>query len=99
MTPVLKKKIHWLPVRHCIVYKILSLVYKAINEAVPCYISDKLNYRTSKRTLMSPFQYLLATPKARLKTYGERTFAVAASGLWNSIPLVMAIGSSSSNNS
>ena len=53
MTPVLKKKFHWLPVRHCIVYKILSLVYKAINEALPCYISDKLNYRTSKRTLTS----------------------------------------------
>ena len=54
MTPVLKKKFHWLPVRHCIVYKILSLVYKAINEAVPCYVSDKLNYRIFKRTLTSP---------------------------------------------
>ena len=82
-----KKKLHWLPFRHCIVYKILPLVYKAINGAVPCCISDLLNYRTSERTLRSSFQHLLATPKARLKTCGERTFAVAGPGLWKSIPL------------
>ena len=94
MTPILKKKLHWLPVRHCIVYKILSLVYKAINGAVPCCISDLLNYRTSRRTLRSSFQHLLATPKARLKTCGERTFAVAGPGLWNSIPLELTSSSS-----
>ena len=78
---------HWLPVRPCVVYKILSLIYKAINGAVPCYICDLLNYCTSKGTLRSSSQYPLATPKARLKTCGERTFPVAAPGLWNSIPL------------
>ena len=80
MTPILKE-IHWLPVRHCIVYKILSLIYKAINGAVPGYICDLLNYCTSKGTLRSSSQYPLATPKARLKTCGERTFPVAAPGL------------------
>ena len=85
MTPILKE-IHWLPVRHCIVYKILSLIYKAINGAVPGYICDLLNYCTSKGTLRSSSQYPLAT-KARLKTCGERTFPVAAPGLRNSIPL------------
>ena len=89
-----KKKLHWLPVRHCIVYKILPLVYKAINGAVPCCISDLLNYRTSERTLRSSFQHLLATPKARLKTCGERTFPVAGPGLWNSIPLELRSSSS-----
>ena len=86
MTPILKE-IHWLPVRHCIVYIILSLIYKAINGAVPGYICDLLNCCTSKGTLRSSVQYPLATPKARLKTCGERTFPVAAPGLWNSIPL------------
>ena len=42
----------------------------------------------------SSFQHLLATPKARLKTCGERTFAVAGPGLWNSIPLELRSGSS-----
>ena len=95
MTPILKKrKLLWLPVHHCIIYKILLLVYKAINGAVPCCISDLLNYRTSERTLRSSFQHLLATPKARLKTCGERTFPVAGPGLWNSIPLELRSSSS-----
>ena len=95
MTPIPKKKeLHWLPVCHCIVYKILPLVYKAINGAVPGCISDLLNYRTSERTLRSSFQHLLATPKARLKTCGERTFPVAGPGLWNSIPLELRSSSS-----
>ena len=37
--------------------------------------------------LRSSSQYPLPTPKARLKTYGERTFPVAAPGLCNLIPL------------
>ena len=61
---------------------------------MPCCISDLLNYRTSERTLRSSFQHLLATPKARLKTCGERTFPVAGPGLWNSIPLELRSSSS-----
>ena len=78
---------HWLPVRPCVVYKIISLIYKAINGAVPCYICDLLNYCTSRGTLRSSSQYPMAAPKARLKPCGERTFPLAAPGLWNSIPL------------
>ena len=85
--PLSYKKLHWLPVRHCMVYKILSLLYKAINGTVPRYICDLFDYRNSKGTLRSSSQYPLATPKARLKTCEEITFAVAAPGLWNSIPL------------
>ena len=95
--PLSYKKLHWLPVRHCMVYEILSLLYKAINGTVPCHICDLFDYRNSKGTLRSSSQYPLATPKARLKTCGERTFAVAAPGQWNSIPL--GIRSSSSINS
>ena len=91
--PLSYKKLHWLPVRHFMVYEILSLLYKAINGTVPCHICDLFDYRNSKGTLRSSSQY----PKARLKTCGERTFAVAAPGPWNSIPL--GIRSSSSINS
>ena len=48
----------------------------------------------SERTLRSSFQHLLATPKARLKTCGERTVAVAGPGPWNSIPLELRSSSS-----
>ena len=58
----------------------------------PIHLSDCV-YDTSKGTLRSSSQYPLATPKARLKTCGERKFVVAAP----QIPL--GIRSSSSINS
>ena len=78
ITPVLKQ-LHWLPVRYRIVFKILLLVYKALNGTAPSYISELLKYHTSERKLRSSSQHLLATPKARL---------------WNSIPLELRSSSS-----
>ena len=46
-----------------------------------------LSYRTCSRTLRSTDQKLLAVPKSRLKTYGDRAFSVAAPKLWNELPL------------
>ena len=43
--------------------------------------------RTCSRTLRSTDQKLLAVPKSRLKTYGDRAFSVAAPKLWNELPL------------
>ena len=45
----------------------------------PDYISDCRQYKTQLwRTLQSSSQRLLATPTARLKTYRDRAFGVAA---------------------
>ena len=93
ITPVLKQP-HWLPVRYRIVFIILLPVYKALNGTAPSHISELLKYYTSERKLRSSSQHLLATPKARLKTHGERAFAVAAPRLWNSIPLELRSSSS-----
>ena len=46
ITSVLKQ-LHWLPVRYRIVFKILTLVYKALNGTAPSYISELLTYHTS----------------------------------------------------
>ena len=53
----------------------------------PLYITESLSYRTCSRTLCSTDQKLLAVPKSRLKTYGDRAFSVAAPKLWNELPL------------
>ena len=66
---------------------LLLLVYKALHGAAPSYIKYLISYHTSQRLLRSSSQHLLATPKANLKTYGARAFAVAAPRLWNTIPL------------
>ena len=54
----------------------------------PLYITELLSYGTCSRTLCSTVQkLLLAVPKSRLKTYGNRAFSVAAPKLWNELPL------------
>ena len=86
ITPVLIQ-LHWLPVHFRILFKVLLLVYKALNGMAPLYITELLSYRTCSRTLRSTDQKHLVVPKSRLKTYGDRTFSVAAPKLWNELPL------------
>ena len=57
ITPVLRK-LHWLPVRYRIIFKILLLVYKGVNGLAPVYISEILHYRASSRLLRSSSQTL-----------------------------------------
>ena len=86
ITPVLIQ-LHWLPLYFRILFKVLLLVYKALNGMAPLYITELLSYRTCSRTLRSTDQKLLAVPKSRLKTYGDRAFSVAAPKLWNELQL------------
>ena len=83
ITPVLIQ-LHWLPVHFRILFKVLLLVYKALNGMAPLYITELLSHRTCSRSLRST---ALAVPKSRLKTYGDRAFSVAAPKLWNELPL------------
>ena len=84
ITPVLRR-LHWLPVRQRITYKILLLTYKALNGMAPKYIADLLQPYTPTRQLRSSSKNLLVTPKFDLKFYGDRSFQVAAPRLWNSL--------------
>ena len=52
ITPVLRR-LHWLPVRQLITYKILLLTYKALNGMAPRYIADLLQPYTPMRQLRS----------------------------------------------
>ena len=84
ITPVLRR-LHWLPVRQRITYKIPLLTYKALNSMAPKYMADLLQPYTPKRQVRSSSKNLLVTPKSNLKFYGDRSFQVAAPRLWNSL--------------
>ena len=86
ITPILIK-LHWLPVKFRITFKILLIVYKALNGLAPAYISNLLSKQNYSRSLRSSTKELLVVPKSRLKTYGDRSFSVAAPKLWNNLPL------------
>ena len=76
-------KLHWLPVYYRVLFKVLLLVFKALNGLASHYVSDLLNKRVSVRSLRSNSQELLNIPRSRTKAYGDRAFSVAGSRLWN----------------
>ena len=77
ITPVLCR-LHWLPVRYRVTFKILLLVYKALHTKAPAYITRPLKAKpVGQYSLRSDAQDLLVVPKTTWKTFGDRAFAKA----------------------
>ena len=86
ITPALKK-LHWLPVKYRIIFKILLLVYKGLHGLAPTYIAELLHQRNyGSRVLRSSSQMLLMVPRTFRKNYGDRAFSIAGPKLWNDLP-------------
>lgn len=85
ITPVLVD-LHWLPVTFRLQYKVLLYTYKSIQGTLPSYICELVEKRQPGRQLRSASKQLLAVPKVRTITYGDRSFRVAAAKLWNKLP-------------
>ena len=85
VTPLLKR-LHWLPVKYRIHYKLCLLTFKCLHGKAPAYLSGLLCPYVPSRTLRSGGQGLLKVKTARLKTVGDRAFQVAAPKLWNKLP-------------
>jgi len=75
------QQLHWLPVKARIDFKILTLHHIA-----PNYLSELIVPYKPTRSLRSAGQNLLVIPKSNTKTYGDRSFEIYGSKLWNSIP-------------
>ena len=88
ITPVLYR-LHWLPIRYRINFKILLITYKAINGLAPEYISELIKFKVASRyNLRSSSERLLEQPRIKTPvTLGDRSFEVAAPTLWNSLPV------------
>ena len=86
ITPVLKD-LHWLPVEQRIQFKVLLMCFKSLRGLAPPYLSELITPYIPSRALRSADNYLLDIPPSRLKTFGDRSFAVAGPKLWNALPL------------
>ena len=62
ITPLLRE-LHWLPVEQRIVFKILLLTFKSLNDLGPSYIRDMLQTYKPSRNLRSSTMNLLVTPR------------------------------------
>lgn len=80
------QELHWLPISFRIDFKILLLTYKCLNNTAPRYLSDLLQRRTSDQITHSTSLDLLAITKSTRKSFGDRSFSVAAPRLWNNLP-------------
>ncbi len=85
ITPILAS-LHWLPVSFRIQFKIVLIVFKALNGQAPSYISDLISFKSTSKPLRSANKVILCVPRSRLKFKGDRAFAVAAPRLWNQLP-------------
>ena len=79
ITPIMFK-LHWLPLHSRIIFKLLLIVYEALNGKAPSYISSILRHRTCSRSLRSSGQELLTMPLVKLKTYGDRALLRQGNG-------------------
>ena len=76
---------HWLPIKFRIQFKVLLLVYKALNGLAPKYIKDLRVLYKHRLHLQSEAKGLLDEPRTRLK-FGYRAFSISAPRLWNALP-------------
>ena len=86
ITPILVK-LHWLPVRHRINFKILLITFKDIHGLAPKYLSELLTRKNKcNYNLRSTSETLLQQPGIKtLRTLGDGSFTVAAPALWNNL--------------
>ena len=87
VTPTLVK-LHWLPVRFRVIFKIAMLAHKCIYDNAPEYLRGLVKVkRTSRYNLRSDGGMLLEDYSARSKkTLGDRAFKTAAPKIWNILP-------------
>ncbi len=85
ISPVLST-LHWLPIKHCIDFKILLMTYKALNGLAPQCLSELLSHYIPPHPLRSQNSGRLIIPRISKSTAGGRSFSYLAPKLWNNLP-------------
>ncbi len=85
ISPVLST-LHWLPIKHCIHFKILLITYKALIGLAPQYLSERSSHYSPPRPLRSQNSGHLIIPRISKSTLGGRSFFYLALKFWNNLP-------------
>ena len=89
ITPILIR-LHWLPVKQRIVFKILVITFKCIHGLSPSYLTEFLNRFVSSRSLMRSNDALyLTVPFTRSHALFTSSFRIVAPRLWNQLPFIV----------
>ena len=84
ITPILKK-LHWLPIKQRIDYKLCLLTYKTLTNQQPTYLYNSLSFPSHTVSTRSSDSLVLSIPYVR-SSLGKRAFSVIGPRLWNSLP-------------
>ena len=75
ITPILFK-LHWLPIRQRIEYKVALLCFKCIHNIAPIYLQNLIEIYTPSRSLRSASdKFCLKKVTMKYKSYGEKSFS------------------------
>jgi len=81
----LLQHLHWLPIKHRINFKIANVTFRTLQSSQPVYLRSILHTHHSTRSVRLSNTNLLCTPFVRT-SFGSRSFSVAATKIWNSLP-------------
>ena len=86
ITPI---NLYRLRVRYRINFKALLLTFKALYGMAPSYIIDLIHTKTNTRYLLRSNEgVFLKHPSGKMKkSFGDRSFSVAAPTLWKALPV------------
>ena len=96
-TSPLLKQLHWLPVNERILFKILTLGFKACTGDAPVYLSNLLKYHVhSSNTsfLRSHADKRLLIRNRTYTSYGDKAFINSMTVLWNKLPQTLRVACS-----
>jgi len=84
----IRDRLHWLPVKQRIEFKICVLVFKCRSNEAPVYLSEMLHavQRPTRYNLRSDTRLDYDIPRCSSVRSGPRSFAVSGPTLWNSLP-------------
>ena len=82
----LRRELHWLPINERVIFKVLLLTFKGVNNLIPAYLSDFLiKYVSGRGNLSSGNEHLLRISRTK-RDIGDCSFCVAGPRLCNSLP-------------
>ena len=86
ITPVFRE-LHWLKIHDRIVFKILLLTHKAVNNTAPEYLSDLTRLNDKSTTIRTRLLCVPPISKTCADSLFDRSFVYAAPTLWNALDL------------
>ena len=84
---VVRRDLHWLPIRDRIVFKLLLITYKIRHGRAPEYLAELVKDYTPLRSTAQNLLELPSNREVATAYYGKRAFSVSAPSLWNKLPL------------